>query len=241
MLKIEDLGNIQSQIDYTFKDIRLLKKSLAHKSYFIEKDRDPEIDEHNERLEFLGDAVLELIVTEYLYLHFPEDPEGHLTALRASLVNYKLIGEVGQDIGLPAIILLSRAEKGDLGEARLTIVADAMEALLGAIYLDGGIQPCEFLIKKYILPKLEEIIKEETYKDQKTKLQELTQKHFKITPKYKILSTEGKDHNKTFRVGVVIDQKIIASGKGRSKQSAETQAAGKAIEILEPQINSKKD
>jgi ribonuclease-3 len=235
VLTPEILDAFQITIGYKFKNIKILKTALTHKSYFSEKERDPEILENNERLEFLGDAVAELIVTEYLYANFDND-EGYLTALRSSLVNYKTMGEAGQSIGMENIILISRGEREELGKARLTIVADALESVLGAIYLDGGYEPCRDFIKKFLLIKLPDIISQKSYKDEKTKLQELTQRKYKITPKYKILSSEGLDHNKVFRAGVYLDKELLAQGEGKSKQEAQTSAAFKALEILEKRI-----
>jgi ribonuclease-3 len=226
----QQLQDLQNRLNYTFKDQLLLKTSLTHKSYLHEKKRDKTILEHNERLEFLGDAVLELVVTEYLYANFSKD-EGYLTSLRASLVNYRCIGEVGVEIGLEDLILLSRSEKEELGKARLSIVADAVEAFIGAIHLDGGYQAATLFINNYILPKLSQIIAEESFIDAKTKLQEEIQKQLKITPRYKILSSEGKDHEKVFESGVYIDEVLLAKGSGLSKQESETNAAREAMDV----------
>lgn len=227
-----DLDKVQLTIGYKFKDLRLLRLALTHRSYLNEREKDKDITEHNERLEFLGDAVLELVVTEYLYANF-QDPEGYLTALRASLVNYRIIGDIGNGLGLDEEILLSSGEKAELGKARLTIVADAVEAVIGAMYLDGGYQVCLEFIKKFILIKLTEVITTQSWKDSKTLLQEFCQKYYKVTPHYRVLGSEGKDHEKTFRVGVTIESnRILAEGEGRSKQDAETAAAEKAMEVL---------
>lgn len=227
-----DLSLLQTSLDYQFKDIRLLKTALVHKSYLNERDRDPEIKENNERLEFLGDAVLELIVTDHIFIKLPNFAEGILTALRASLVNYKTVGQVGVNLGLEHLILLSKGEKEELGKARLTIVADCVEAILGAMYLDGGLEPCRQFIEKNILIFLEDIITNQTYKDYKTLLQEFGQKHTKITPHYRVLSSEGKDHEKVFRIGVWMESEKIGEGEGRSKQDAETEAAKEGLELL---------
>ncbi len=226
-----DLVFVQTQLDYTFEDERLLKTALVHRSYMNERDRDMTILEHNERLEFLGDAVLELVVTEYLFTHLTES-EGYMTALRSSMVNYRIIGDIGAEIGLENNILLSKGEKEELGKARLTIVADSVEAVIGAMYLDGGIEPCTQFIKTRILSKLEEIIRDSLYKDAKTQLQEYTQKLFKITPSYRVLSSEGKDHEKVFYIAVSLGAEQIGSGEGRSKQDAETLAAKDAMKLL---------
>lgn len=227
-----DLDLVQKKIGYTFNDIRLLRTALVHRSYLNEKTRDLEIVEHNERLEFLGDAVFELIVTEYLFQHFKE-PEGYLTSLRASLVNYQIMGKVGEELGLDEQILLSKGEKEEFGKARLSIVADAMEAILGAIYLDSNISECEKFVKTHLLIYLPDIVESRSYKDHKTSLQEFTQKTIKSIPQYKVIFTEGKDHEKTFHVGVWVNKYKVAEASGRSKQTAEIEAARLALEILQ--------
>jgi len=218
---------IETQINYVFQNKVLLKTAITHRSYLHEKFKDPDITHHNERLEFLGDAVLELVVTEYLYSNLNQD-EGVMTTLRASLVNYKIIGKIGQSLGLDTKINLSSSEKEELGRARLSIVADAVEAIIGAIHLDGGYKLSKTFIEKFVLVKLPEILNKKTYKDYKTLLQELCQKKLKSTPKYKVIFTEGKDHKKKFYVGVWINGQLYTKGEGKSKQEAETQAAKKA-------------
>ncbi len=227
-----DLDKIQLGLGYSFQDIRLLKTALVHRSYLNERDRDVQVTEHNERLEFLGDAVLELVVTEFLFLNYTED-EGILTAYRSALVNYKTIGSVGIDLGLENEILLSKGEKEELGKARLTIVADCVEAVIGSMFLDGGIAPCTDFIRNQIMNKLEQVIATQSYKDFKTILQEFSQKHLKMTPQYKLISSEGKDHEKVFTIGVWISYEKLGEGEGRSKQDAETSAAQVAYELLQ--------
>ncbi len=222
-----DILKIQKNINYNFKDITLLKKSLTHKSYNLSKSRSNK--ENNERLEFLGDAVLELVVTDYLFKNYFYD-EGYMTNLRSSIVNYKVIGEVGIDLGLEDEILLSNGEKAELGKARLTIVADAVEALIGAIYLDAGevyqgVYETTKFINTFVISKLDKIITENKIKDSKTLLQEFVQKEFKTVPEYKILATEGKDHNKIFYIGVFVGSQKYIIGKSTSKQEAEMVAA----------------
>ena len=241
-MQVEILHNLENKINYRFKDIRLLELALTHKSYRLvthKRKKDTNTDLDNERLEFLGDAVLELVVTDYLYQNFP-DSEGLLTSLRSSIVNYKVIGEVGSEIGLEHTILISSAEKEELGKARLSIVADCMEAIIGAMYLDGGYAPCEIFVKEFVIVRLNAIIAEETYKDDKTKFQELAQKELRITPKYQVISMEGKDHQRIFQTVAVLDKKILGVGEGRSKQEAETQAATNALKVLQKELASKK-
>ena len=231
-----NLELVQQNIGYVFNDPRLLRQALVHRSYLNEKDKDETIKEHNERLEFLGDAVLELIVTEYLFTRFDEN-EGFMTAVRASLVNYKLIGEVGNGLGLDTEILLSRGEKEELGKARLTIVADCVEAILGAMYLDGGIKPCTQFVKDFILIRLEEILNNQSYKDAKTLLQEFSQKHIRQTPQYRVVASEGKDHEKVFTIGVWVGEEKLGEAEGRSKQDAETSAASIAFKLLQERFS----
>jgi len=230
-MSLQNIQDLQQNISYYFTDIRLLKIALTHRSYMSEKERDSDITEHNERLEFLGDAVLELVVTDFLFNNL-NDSEGMLTAIRAALVNYKTTGEAGQFLGLENLMNLSHGEKLELGKARVSIVADAVEAIIGAIYLDGGIEPCKNFIKQFILVYLQDILDNKLYRDAKTELQEQAQKHFKITPHYKILFSEGKDHEKMFHVGVLLNKDLLAEGEGRSKQKAETIAAENGLEIL---------
>lgn len=225
---------MQKSIGYFFHDPRILKTALVHRSYLNERNRDPDITEHNERLEFLGDAVLEMVVTEYLFKHFDE-PEGYLTSLRAALVNYKIMGKVGQAINLDEQILLSHGEREDYGKARLSIVADAVESVIGAMFLDGGISECDRFIRERVLIYLPGIVESKSYKDKKTALQEFTQKNSKNTPHYKVIFSEGKDHEKTFHVGVWVDKKKVAEASGRSKQAAEVEAARIALDILQKQ------
>ena len=226
-----ELEKLEQALGYHFNDQKLLNQALVHRSYLNEKSRNPEITEHNERLEFLGDAVLELVVTDYLYKNVIQD-EGVLTSLRASLVNYKTIGQVGNEIGLDNMVLLSKGEKEELGKARISIVADCIEAVLGAMYLDGGIEPCTEFIKQKILVLLPQIIESGSFKDAKTLMQEFCQKHTKITPQYRVISSEGKDHQKVFLIGVWVGSEKLSEGAGRSKQDAETEAAHKALEVL---------
>jgi ribonuclease III len=222
---------IEEKLKYSFKDKNLLETSITHRSYLNQGKPAGAKREHNERLEFLGDAVLEIIVTDYLFKNFIE-PEGHLTALRAALVNYKLIGSVGLSLGLNEVLYVSKGERSIDGIVRLSIVADAVEAVMGAVYLDGGLEECSVFVKENILTKLPEIINQKTYKDDKTKLQEYVQKYLKETPKYKIISTSGKDHDRAFVCGVFVSNNLIATGEGRSKQDAEVVCAKEALKAV---------
>jgi ribonuclease-3 len=227
-----NLEKLQESIEYNFNDLKLLKQALVHRSYLNERNKVEEINEHNERLEFLGDAVLELVVTDFLYKNIDKN-EGLLTSLRASLVNYKTMSSIGNDIGLNEQVLVSKGEKDETGSARVTIVADCIEAVIGAMYLDGGYDSAAEFIEKFVLVKLPDIIKTGSYRDHKTMMQEFCQKHTKITPRYKIIFSEGKDHEKVFRVGVWVGVEKISEGVGKSKQEAETEAAREALDVLQ--------
>jgi ribonuclease III len=233
-----NLALVQQKINYQFEDVRLLTLALTHRSYLSFKKKNPEIKEHNERLEFLGDAVLEMIVTEFLYTKYDKN-EGYMTALRSSLVNYKIMGDVGVYLGLDEQILLSPGEKAELGKARLTIVADCVEAILGAIHLDGGYEKARDFVHAFILVKLPDILDSQSFKDGKTELQEYMQKNYKIAPRYEVLGSEGKDHEKTFFVGVFLGDEMLTSKSGRSKQDAETLCAVESMTILKDRISQK--
>lgn len=234
-----NLEILEKSLGYSFEDKKLLLQALVHKSYLNDRQRSPEIKQSNERLEFLGDAILEIVVTDYLYRNIQEQ-EGVLTSLRAALVNYKTMGEVGRKLGLQDQILLSKGEREELGEARLSIVADCSEAVIGAIYLDGGMEPCTKLIHDEVIIYLEDIIKNETWKDAKTLMQEYCQKHTRITPKYHLISSSGKDHEKLFKIGVWVGSQQMGEGEGRTKQDAETEAAKVALENLKLQYDQAK-
>ena len=226
-----DLLFVQQQIKYLFQDERLLKTALTHKSYLSWRGRDKTAKEHNERLEFLGDAVLELIISDYLFNHYDKN-EGYMTSIRASLVNYKIIGKIGYELKIDESILMSAGEKAELGTARLTIVADTVEAILGAIYIDGGYGKAEQFVHDHIIVKLADILKSKSYFEPKTELQEYTQRYYKVTPRYEIVSTEGKDHQKIFYVALYISDKKLTEASGKSKQEAETNCAIIALNTL---------
>ena len=217
-----DLSEFESQLGVKFNDKNLLTQSMIHRSYLNEN---PKIGlDHNERLEFLGDAVLELAVTDYLYKNYPH-PEGELTAWRAALVNAKTLAKIADELNFNQYILLSRGEAKDIGKARQVILANAFEAFLGALYLDGGYEESAVFIGKYILPILPAIIKEQSYKDAKSLFQEIAQDKKGVTPKYSVLKEWGPDHAKTFRMGVFLGDELAGEGEGVSKQDAEQEAA----------------
>jgi ribonuclease III len=210
-----------------FKDEDLLTEALTHRSYLNEfpRWRLP----HNERLEYVGDAVLELLVSEELFAKFPEHPEGQLTVLRAALVNYQILAKVAEKIGLQQFILMSRGEKKDTGKAREVILANAMEAVIGAVYLDQGFEVTRSFVKKFVMDNLDEVLKTKSYRDAKSELQEFVQEKLKVTPTYDVLEESGPAHKRTFTMGVYFGGKLIAEGKGASKQEAELAAAKSAL------------
>ena len=225
-----ELSLFEKKLGYGFNNKDLLKEALTHRSYINENPS--WAVNHNERLEFLGDAVLELIITEILFLKYQDMPEGELTSIRAALVNYQMLAEIAKSINLEEAILLSKGEAKDIGRARDVILANAFEALLGAIYLDGGYKAGKDFVEKFVIPQLSKVMSEELYKDPKSYLQEIIQEKMKLTPIYEILSEKGPDHAKVFEAGVYFGEKLAAVGKGFSKQEAEVEAAKKALEEI---------
>ncbi|MCX6721063.1 MAG: ribonuclease III [Candidatus Staskawiczbacteria bacterium] len=226
---MKDFETLEKKLGIKFKNKDLLTQAFTHRSY-LNENLDFKL-EHNERLEFLGDAVIELIVTEHLYKEFPEKPEGELTNWRAALVNAKMLMSVAEELGFNDFLLLSKGESKEVGKARAYILANTFEALLGALYLDSGYKPCDEFLKKYLLIKLAEIIKEGSYKDSKSKFQECSQEKVSITPNYKVMKESGPDHDKKFVVGVFLEDELVAEGQGSSKQEAEEDAATTALEV----------
>lgn len=224
-----DFGKFEEICGITFKNKELLRRAFTHRSY-LNENRNLE-SSHNERLEFLGDAVLELIVTEYLFEKYPDNNEGDLTAYRASLVNAITLSEAAQKIQVNDFLLLSKGESKDTGKARQYILANTMEAIIGAIYLDQGYDASKYFISKNIFHLIDKIIEEKSWIDAKSKFQEKAQEKESLTPLYKTIKEEGPDHDKRFTVGVYLDKELVASGEGQSKQEAEQVAARKALEV----------
>ncbi len=220
---------IEQLIGAVPKDIDLYVSAFTHRSY-LNENRSFHLP-HNERLEFLGDAVLELISTEYLYLNY-QHSEGELTNFRSALVNYKMLADIAKRLGLENYLLMSRGEAKDIGRARQVILANCIEAVIGALYLDLGYEATTQFITKEILVELPGIIKDGTYLDPKSKLQELIQEKRGITPTYGVVSETGPDHDKTFVVGAYMDTQEIGQGTGPSKQEAEIAAAHDALTQL---------
>ena len=227
----------ENVLGFRFNDIDLLVTALTHRSYVNEHRKS--VSQHNERLEFLGDAVLELVVTNFLYGNYDE-PEGILTSWRAALVRTESIAEAGDRIGYEPLLRMSRGEKKGSERARQQILANAFEAVIGAIYLERGFDDAAAFIDKHISSKLEAILQAGSWRDPKSHLQEVSQRIDNATPVYKVLSEEGPDHDKLFTLGAYIAGKLMGRGSGPSKQFAQQQAARAALEAYE-QIEAKSD
>lgn len=225
----EKFLEFEKKLGFSFSDRKLLKEAFTHRSY-INENRNCGW-QHNERLEFLGDAVLELIATDYLYHKYPEETEGELTSYRAALVNTQSISDGASIWNMNDYLLLSKGEAKDEGKARQYILADTFEAVIGAIYLDKGYDVVQDFIAKSLFHKTEEMVRKGLWKDAKSNFQEKAQEMENITPAYRIIGEEGPDHDKHFTVGVFLEEEMVAEGKGRSKQEAEQKAAEKALEI----------
>ena len=217
----------REKLGFEFNNLDLLITALTHRSYVNEHRKS--VHRHNERLEFLGDAVLELAVTEYLFNNFSE-PEGILTAWRAALVRTESIGDAGDKLGYGPLIRMSKGEKNGSERAHLQILANAFEAVIGAIYLERGFEDARDFIHKHIIVKLDGILESGSWRDPKSYLQEISQRVDSQTPVYKVLCEEGPDHDKVFTLGVFVGEKMMGRGTGPSKQMAQQQAARAAID-----------
>jgi ribonuclease-3 len=228
-MQLKDFTEFERRIGITFNDKGLLTQAFVHRSY---------LNEHpsfaygqNERLEFLGDAVLELIVTEHLYRTYP-NPEGELTNWRAALVNAKILSELAKEIGMEEYLYLSHGEAKDKeSKARQYILANAIEALIGAMYLDSGIESCRKFVGELVISRLPYILEHQLYLDPKSRFQEAAQEKAGVTPHYRVIEEVGPDHAKSFTVGVFLGEELVASGVGTSKQEAQIAAAEKGIEV----------
>ncbi len=217
----------REKLGFEFQDIQLLMTALTHRSYVNEHKKS--VSEHNERLEFLGDAVLELVVTDYLFKNY-NDPEGILTNLRAALVRTESIGEAGAKLGYEPLVRMSKGEKQGSDRARQQILANAFEAVTGAIYLERGYDDAAAFIQKHIICKLENILKSGSWRDSKSHLQEVSQRIDGFTPQYRVIEETGPDHDKIFTLGVYVGEKLMGTGTGPSKQVAQQQAAQAALD-----------
>lgn len=220
----------REKLGFEFENIDYLVTALTHRSYVNEHRKS--VSEHNERLEFLGDAVLELVVTDYLYRNFSE-PEGILTSWRSSLVRTESISDAGNNLGYEPLLRMSRGEKNGSPRARMQILANAFEAVIGAIYLEKGYEAAEVFISKHILGKLDDILASGSWRDPKSHLQEVSQRIDNLTPVYKVLTEEGPDHDKVFTLGVFVGEKLMGKGNGSSKQNAQQEAARAALDAYE--------
>lgn len=220
----------KDKLGFEFANIERLVTALTHRSYLNEHRKSA--SEHNERLEFLGDAVLELVVTDYLFQNFQE-PEGVLTAWRSALVRTESIGEAGRKLGYGPLIRMSKGEKQGSDRSHQQILANAFEAVTGAIYLEKGYQAAREFINQNILSTLPEILETGSWRDPKSYIQELMQKLDNVTPIYRVLEETGPDHDKIFTLGIYSGEQLIAQGKGSSKQAAQQEAAKQAIKLYQ--------
>ena len=218
-----DFESFANKLGLHFNNQALLIEALTHRSYLNENRGT--ISSHNERLEFLGDAVLELAVTHFLFLQYPNKQEGELTSYRAALVNTVSLASLAEKLGINGYLLLSKGEAKDTGRARAIILANAFEALLGAIYLDQGYEAAEKFLAVNLYPRLAQVLEEGTWQDAKSRFQEASQEHRGVTPSYKTISETGPDHDRQFVVGVFLHAEEIGRGEGKSKQEAEQAAA----------------
>jgi ribonuclease-3 len=223
-----DFGEFEKSIEINFNDKSLLQQAFVHRSY-INENKGSGLT-HNERLEFLGDAVLELVITDFLYKAYPDKAEGDLTAYRSSLVNAQTCSDIAGKLGMGEYLLLSKGESKDTGRARQYILANALEALIGAIYLDQGYDTAKSFIEENFTSLIESIISAKSFIDAKSLFQEKAQEFDGITPAYKTIKETGPDHEKKFTVGVYVGKDLVATGEGESKQDAEQSAAKLALE-----------
>ncbi len=226
---MSDFAAHAARLGLTFDNLALLEEALTHRSYLNEHRT---AGNHNERLEFLGDAVLELATTHFLFHKYPSKPEGDLTAYRAALVNTYSLADTADALGMNDMLLLSKGESKDTGRARQIILANAFEAVLGALYLDQGYDAAEAFLAQHLYPKIDEIVKKRAWQDAKSKFQESAQEKKSVTPTYKTLEEHGPDHDRVFTVGVFLGTDEIARGEGKSKQEAEQAAAQAGLDAL---------
>jgi ribonuclease-3 len=228
--RIKMIEELIKNLDIKFNDISLLERALTHRSY-LNENRD--IEKNNERLEFLGDAVLELIISKHLYEKYPNHPEGDLTSFRSAVVRTESLAEASRELNYGKYLRLAKGEEETGGRDKDYILANTFEAVLGAIFIDQGLQPCKDLIYRILIPKIDNIVKNRLDIDSKTKIQEMAQAKFKLTPTYEVVEENGPDHDKEFIVAVKIGDKIIGRGKGSSKQKAEEASASEGLKYIE--------
>lgn len=224
-----NFSEFEKRTGIVFNNKELLKQAFIHRSYINENPHSNL--SHNERLEFLGDAVLELVVTDFLYKKYSHYTEGELTSVRSALVNTLIISDMASNLGMNDYLLLSKGESKDKGKARQYILANTFESYIGAVYLDQGYKKAEKFITEFLLPNTEEIVSKKLWRDPKSQVQEKSQEKIGVTPSYKVLSESGPDHDKHFTVGIFFLNELIAEGKGKSKQEAEQKAAESALKV----------
>lgn len=224
-----DFSRFEEKVGIRFNDKALLKQAFTHRSYINEHKNSGLA--HNERLEFLGDAVLELTITRYLFDKYPDADEGDLTSYRAALVNTNTIADAASTAGMEEYILLSRGEARDTGRARLYILADIFESFLGAVYLDQGYDTARAFVERTLFHKADEVVNKGLWRDAKSVFQEKAQEMLGITPAYKLVGESGPDHDKEFMMAVYLKDEKVAEARGKSKQESEQQAAALALEI----------
>jgi ribonuclease-3 len=224
------LADLQEAIGFTFKDDSLFREALVHRSYLHENPSFPSRD--NQRLEFLGDALLDFVAGDYLYRRYPKMREGELTSLRAALVKEETLARFAQALDLGRYLYLGRGEEESGGRERPSLLADAFEALAGALYLDGGLKAAKRFILRFLEPETDRIIAQGEVRDYKSLFQEEAQRRFQATPLYRTIDERGPDHNKLFTVEVLIEEKVYGRGEGRTKQAAEQEAARQALEKI---------
>lgn len=224
---MDNLAELEKKLNVSFKNKNLLETAFTHRSYINESNG--AVQEHNERLEFLGDAVLEILVSEYLFNKFPNLREGDLTAYRSAVVKMESLAEISEELSFGKYISMSKGEEMTGGRHRPYILANTFEAFLGSLFVDQGIEECKRFISSVFFDKIDTIIEEKRYIDSKSQLQEMSQEVYKVTPLYKLIKEEGPDHDKTFTVDVIIKDKILGKGVGKSKQQAQQDAAKDAL------------
>jgi ribonuclease-3 len=224
---VQHVRGFETDVGIPFNDPNLLAQAFTHRS-FINENREVAI-EHNERLEFLGDAVIELVATDHLFHQYPDKPEGQLTSFRSALVNTSMLSSVADSVGMNEYLLLSKGEAKDTGRARQYILANTFEAFVGALYLDQGYERTRQFLGQTLLPRVQDIMNKRLWQDPKSRFQELAQDAVSTTPLYQTIEESGPDHDKQFVVGVYLDEELVARGQGRSKQEAEQDAASQAI------------
>lgn len=231
MEEAKPIKEFEAKLGLKFNDPNILEQSLTHRSYVNENRSEETI--HNERNEFLGDAVLELIISEYLFKTYPDNPEGELTSFRAAVVRTEALAEVSRELDVGNYLRMSNGEEATGGRDKDYLLANAFEAILGAIYLDLGWDESVKFVHDHLVPKIERVVKYRLDIDNKTKFQEVAQSLYKLTPTYELISSEGPDHEKTFKMAVLVGDKKFGEGTGSSKQKAEEEAAEKALKKIE--------